>query len=132
MNMQLRKPYCVLMRTLEKNIRSLTRRFRSRDLSTRDGADNEMSARMNCRRFHIHDSAVQSFSSLQSTVQRTWRPPYARGAVLERDYCPAWLLSEVESEQLKDLLIFKGGTAIKRYPDVLTSLTTSPDVLCES
>jgi hypothetical protein len=69
MNMQLRKPYCVLMRTLDKNIRSLTRHFRSRDLSTRDGADNEMPARMNCRRFHIHDSAAQSFSSLQSTVQ---------------------------------------------------------------
>ena len=35
-------------------------------------------------------------------------------AVLERDYCLAWLLAELGATPLKDLLIFKGGTALKR------------------
>lgn len=35
-------------------------------------------------------------------------------AVLERDYCLAWFLIGLSQSKLKDLLIFKGGTALKR------------------
>jgi predicted nucleotidyltransferase component of viral defense system len=35
-------------------------------------------------------------------------------AVLERDYCLAWFLVGLSGSQLNDLLIFKGGTALKR------------------
>lgn len=34
--------------------------------------------------------------------------------VLERDYCLAWFLIGLSQSKLKDLLIFKGGTALKR------------------
>lgn len=35
-------------------------------------------------------------------------------AVLERDYCLAWFLVGLGQSKLRDLLIFKGGTALKR------------------
>ena len=35
-------------------------------------------------------------------------------AVLERDYCLAWFLAGLNQSKLRDLLIFKGGTALKR------------------
>lgn len=35
-------------------------------------------------------------------------------AILERDYCLAWFLIGLSQSKLKDLLIFKGGTALKR------------------
>ena len=35
-------------------------------------------------------------------------------AVLERDYCLAWFLVGLSQSKVKDLLIFKGGTALKR------------------
>jgi len=35
-------------------------------------------------------------------------------AVLERDYCLAWFLASLSQSKLRDLLIFKGGTALKR------------------
>jgi uncharacterized protein len=35
-------------------------------------------------------------------------------AVLERDYCLAWFLACLSQSKLDDLLIFKGGTALKR------------------
>jgi hypothetical protein len=35
-------------------------------------------------------------------------------SVLERDYCLAWLLSAVAESDLKPILGFKGGTALKR------------------
>jgi uncharacterized protein len=35
-------------------------------------------------------------------------------AVLERDYCLAWFLVGLSQSKLRDLLIFKGGTALKR------------------
>ena len=35
-------------------------------------------------------------------------------AVLERDYCLAWFLIGLSQSKLRDLLIFKGGTALKR------------------
>ena len=35
-------------------------------------------------------------------------------AVLERDYCLAWFLAGLSQSKLHDLLIFKGGTALKR------------------
>jgi predicted nucleotidyltransferase component of viral defense system len=35
-------------------------------------------------------------------------------AVLERDYCLAWFLIGLSQSKLKELLIFKGGTALKR------------------
>jgi predicted nucleotidyltransferase component of viral defense system len=35
-------------------------------------------------------------------------------AVLERDYCLAWFLIGLSQSKLHDLLIFKGGTALKR------------------
>jgi predicted nucleotidyltransferase component of viral defense system len=33
---------------------------------------------------------------------------------LERDYCLAWFLAGLSQSQLGKLLIFKGGTALKR------------------
>lgn len=35
-------------------------------------------------------------------------------AVLERDYCLAWFLAGLSQSKLRELLIFKGGTALKR------------------
>ena len=35
-------------------------------------------------------------------------------SVLERDYCLAWFLAGFSQSQLAKLLIFKGGTALKR------------------
>ena len=35
-------------------------------------------------------------------------------SVLERDYCLAWFLVGLSQSQLGKLLIFKGGTALKR------------------
>ena len=35
-------------------------------------------------------------------------------AVLERDYCLAWFLVGLGQSKLRDLIIFKGGTALKR------------------
>jgi hypothetical protein len=35
-------------------------------------------------------------------------------AVLERDYCLAWFLVGLSQSKLRDLLVFKGGTALKR------------------
>jgi uncharacterized protein len=35
-------------------------------------------------------------------------------AVLERDYCLAWFLAGLSQSKLRGLLIFKGGTALKR------------------
>ena len=35
-------------------------------------------------------------------------------AVLERDYCLAWFLVGLSQSKLRELLIFKGGTALKR------------------
>jgi hypothetical protein len=35
-------------------------------------------------------------------------------AVLERDYCLAWFLVGLSQSRLRELLIFKGGTALKR------------------
>src|ERR1700727_1183581 len=34
--------------------------------------------------------------------------------VLERDYCLAWFLAGLSQSKIRDLLIFKGGTALKR------------------
>ena len=40
-------------------------------------------------------------------------------AIYERDYCLAWFLIGLASNRLRDLLAFKGGTALKRmyFPD---------------
>src|SRR5580700_8982150 len=35
-------------------------------------------------------------------------------SVLERDYCLAWLLCTLAESDLKPILVFKGGTALKR------------------
>ena len=35
-------------------------------------------------------------------------------AVLERDYCLAWFLVGLSRSPLRDILVFKGGTALKR------------------
>ena len=35
-------------------------------------------------------------------------------AVLERDYCLAWFLVGLSRSPLRDILAFKGGTALKR------------------
>lgn len=37
-----------------------------------------------------------------------------REDVLERDYCLAWFLAVMAESDLKDILCFKGGTALKR------------------
>jgi len=36
-------------------------------------------------------------------------------SVLERDYCLAWFLSALAESDVKPVLAFKGGTALKRY-----------------
>jgi len=40
-------------------------------------------------------------------------------AILERDYCLAWFLVGLSHSPLKEILLFKGGTAIKKcyFPD---------------
>lgn len=35
-------------------------------------------------------------------------------AVIERDYCLAWFLVGLWSHALRDALVFKGGTALRR------------------
>ena len=35
-------------------------------------------------------------------------------AVLEKDYCLSWFLVGLSATPLKDILVFKGGTAIKK------------------
>ncbi len=35
-------------------------------------------------------------------------------AILERDYCLAWFLVGLSRTPLRKLLVFKGGTALKR------------------
>ena len=35
-------------------------------------------------------------------------------AVIERDYCLAWFLTGLASHSLRDVLAFKGGTALRR------------------
>jgi predicted nucleotidyltransferase component of viral defense system len=37
-----------------------------------------------------------------------------REDVLERDYCMAWFLAVLSQSDLKEVLAFKGGTALKR------------------
>jgi predicted nucleotidyltransferase component of viral defense system len=37
-----------------------------------------------------------------------------REDVLERDYCPAWFLNALAESDLRPVLAFKGGTALKR------------------
>ncbi|MEJ7669602.1 MAG: nucleotidyl transferase AbiEii/AbiGii toxin family protein [Casimicrobiaceae bacterium] len=35
-------------------------------------------------------------------------------SVIERDYCPAWFLTGLARHSLRDILAFKGGTALRR------------------
>jgi hypothetical protein len=74
-----------------------------------------MSAWMNCRRFHIHDSAAQSFSSLQSTVQRTWRLAYARGGSGAR-LLPGLVPEQVKSEQAQRTAHLQGRYRAQTLP----------------
>jgi predicted nucleotidyltransferase component of viral defense system len=37
-----------------------------------------------------------------------------REDVLERDYCLAWLLAAIAESEIRSVLAFKGGTALKR------------------
>src|SRR6056297_1793252 len=34
--------------------------------------------------------------------------------VLERDYCISWILAGLDTVKLKDKIVFKGGTALKK------------------
>jgi predicted nucleotidyltransferase component of viral defense system len=56
----------------------------------------------------------RNLSLLANRLQREHGGRRIPEAVLERDYCLAWLLAELDATPLKDLLIFKGGTALKR------------------
>jgi predicted nucleotidyltransferase component of viral defense system len=56
----------------------------------------------------------RNLSLLANRLQRERGGRRIPEAVLERDYCLAWLLAELDATPLKDLLIFKGGTALKR------------------
>ncbi len=46
-----------------------------------------------------------------STCSQDWR---IREDVLERDYCLAWFLDALAESDLRPVLVFKGGTALKR------------------
>jgi len=56
----------------------------------------------------------RNLSLLANRLQRERGGRRIPEAVLERDYCLAWLLAGLDATPLKDLLIFKGGTALKR------------------
>jgi uncharacterized protein len=56
----------------------------------------------------------RNLSLLANRLQREHGGRRIPEAVLERDYCLAWLLAGFDATPLKDLLIFKGGTALKR------------------
>jgi hypothetical protein len=56
----------------------------------------------------------RNLSLLANRLQREHGGRRIPEAVLERDYALAWLLAGLDATVLKDLLIFKGGTALKR------------------
>jgi predicted nucleotidyltransferase component of viral defense system len=56
----------------------------------------------------------RNLSLLANRLQRECGGRRIPEAVLERDYCLAWLLAGLDATPLKDLLICKGGTALKR------------------
>ena len=56
----------------------------------------------------------RNLSLLANRLHREGRGRRIPESVLERDYCLAWFLAGLSQSQLAKLLIFKGGTALKR------------------
>jgi predicted nucleotidyltransferase component of viral defense system len=56
----------------------------------------------------------RNISLLANRLYKEHRGRRIPEAVLERDYCLAWFLAGLSQSKLRDLLIFKGGTALKR------------------
>src|SRR3990172_10777680 len=52
--------------------------------------------------------------SLLSNRLATGKARLIPDSVLERDYCLAWFLSALAQSDLRTILAFKGGTALKR------------------
>jgi Nucleotidyl transferase AbiEii toxin, Type IV TA system len=63
--------------------------------------------------FAIYAGAVICFGGLIFAGIRMMSGRFHE-AVLERDYCLAWFLVGLSQSKIRDLLIFKGGTALKR------------------
>jgi uncharacterized protein len=56
----------------------------------------------------------RKLSLLSNRLYKEHRGRRIPEAVLERDYCLAWFLIGLSQSKLHGLLIFKGGTALKR------------------
>ena len=56
----------------------------------------------------------RNLSLLSNRLYKEYRGRRIPEVVLERDYCLTWFLIGLSQSKLKDLLIFKGGTALKR------------------
>ena len=58
------------------------------------------------------DPSTQHFADLEHAAIR-WRAAHPR-TVIERDYVLAWFLTGLAGHPLRDVLAFKGGTALRR------------------
>src|SRR3990172_9883461 len=55
----------------------------------------------------------------QAEISRTANREGMSDRVIEKDYCITWILLALADSDLKDFLVFKGGTALKKiyFPD---------------
>jgi predicted nucleotidyltransferase component of viral defense system len=56
----------------------------------------------------------QNLSLVSNRLQKQYGGRRIPEAVIERDYCLAWLLNGIAESRLRSVLAFKGGTALKR------------------
>src|SRR6266508_6291443 len=79
-----------------------------------------MSSRKNFYRWSGPESLIPQ-SNLSRLANRLARAGCRRipESVLERDYCLSWFLAGLSQSPVRDRLIFKGGTALKKcyFPD---------------
>jgi predicted nucleotidyltransferase component of viral defense system len=58
-----------------------------------------------------YDSSTQHFLDLEHAGDR-WRTAHPRG--IERDYVLAWFLTDLAGHPFREMLVLKGGTALRR------------------
>ena len=68
--------------------------------------------RLSSKPFHTHDSATKYFAPRKPSVQKTWWTPNSGGRAGAR-LLPGLVSSWAEPDRVRELLIFKGGTALK-------------------
>jgi predicted nucleotidyltransferase component of viral defense system len=52
---------------------------------------------------------------LRLRLQEAWRQPGLQSYVVERDYLLSWILAGISAvPELRETLVFKGGTALKK------------------